>query len=62
MNLFECRTIVFSSSAAVYGLSTIDRINEDQKLDPINPYGFTKFAIENVLSNLYEKNYISNSW
>ena len=54
MNLFECRTIVFSSSASVYGSSKIDLINEDQKLDPINPYGLTKLTIEHVLANLYE--------
>ena len=54
MNLFECRTIVFSSSASVYGSSKTNLINEDNKLDPINPYGLTKLTIENVLANLYE--------
>ena len=60
MNLFGCRTIVFSSSASVYGISKIDLINEDQKLDPINPYGLTKLTIENVLANLYESS--SEEW
>ena len=54
MNSFECRTIVFSSSASVYGASKIDLIDEDQKLEPINPYGLTKLTIEHVLANLYE--------
>ena len=54
MNLFGCRTIVFSSSASVYGASKNDLINEDQELDPINPYGLTKLTIEHVLSTLYE--------
>ena len=54
MNSFKCRTIVFSSSASVYGSSKIDLIDEDQKLEPINPYGLTKLTIEHVLANLYE--------
>ena len=60
MNLFECRTIVFSSSASVYGAPNIDLIKEDQKLDPINPYGLTKLTIENLLANLYESS--SKEW
>ena len=60
MNSFECKTIVFSSSASVYGAPKIDLINEDQKLDPINPYGLTKFTIEKVLFNLYESS--SKEW
>ncbi len=60
MNLFGCRTIVFSSSASVYGASKTDLINEDQKLGPINPYGLTKLTIENVLANLYESD--SGKW
>ena len=54
MDSFECRTIVFSSSASVYGAAKINLINEDQEMNPINPYGLTKLTIENVLANLYE--------
>lgn len=60
MDLYGCKTIVFSSSASVYGSSNKDLIFEDQKLDPINPYGLTKLSIENLLRNLYES--ASRDW
>tara|TARA_B100000989_G_scaffold203136_1_gene153719 strand:- start:454 stop:1506 length:1053 start_codon:yes stop_codon:yes gene_type:complete len=60
MNLFECRTIVFSSSAAVYGSPKKNFLKEEDKLDPINPYGLTKSTIEKILDNLYKSS--SNKW
>ena len=50
----DCRTIVFSSSATVYGLSENKYFKESDYLSPINPYGHTKLAIENILRNLYD--------
>lgn len=41
--------IVFSSSAAVYGLPAKSPVPESQPLAPINPYGRTKLAVEQVL-------------
>ena len=41
--------IVFSSSAAVYGIIDRDLIGEDEPLAPINPYGETKRIIEGAL-------------
>ena len=41
--------IVFSSSAAVYGLPEKSPVPESQPLAPINPYGRTKLAVEQVL-------------
>lgn len=41
--------IVFSSSAAVYGLPSKSPVPESQPLAPINPYGRTKLAVEQVL-------------
>ncbi len=41
--------IVFSSSAAVYGVPNKIPIKEDDKKDPINVYGFSKAAYENIL-------------
>jgi UDP-glucose-4-epimerase GalE len=40
---------VFSSSCATYGESTADFISENQEQNPINPYGFTKLAVEKLL-------------
>lgn len=41
--------IVFSSTAAVYGLVDKHPITEDFPLQPINPYGATKLAAEQAL-------------
>ncbi len=41
--------MVFSSSAAVYGTPLATPIPESHPLAPINPYGFTKMAVERVL-------------
>ena len=40
------RRIVFSSTAAVYGIPTATPITEDAPLAPINPYGETKRTFE----------------
>ncbi len=47
----ECglRSIVFSSTCAVYGNATTTPIGEDHELRPINPYGLTKVTIERML-------------
>lgn len=41
--------IVFSSTAAVYGLPQSVPITEDHPLDPINPYGESKLCVERML-------------
>jgi UDP-glucose-4-epimerase GalE len=43
------KNIVFSSSAAVYGVIDRDLIGESEPLAPINPYGETKRVIEGAL-------------
>ena len=58
MDQFECKTIIFSSSATIYGKSS-SKINENSPIAPINPYGSTKFAIENLLKDIY-KNPLNN--
>jgi len=49
----DCRTLVFSSSATVYGFSDKYLINENEKLGPINPYGNTKYVIEKLMHDIY---------
>lgn len=54
--------IVFSSSAAVYGIPVRIPIVEASPIAPINVYGFTKTVIENMLGSMrdaYGFNYIS---
>ena len=60
MKEYECYSIVFSSSATIYGLCESLPLKEDHKISPINPYGKTKVAIENMLYDLYKSN--NNLW
>ncbi len=46
------RSIVFSSSATVYGEESQPPYREDAPLGPTNPYGRTKLMIEQMLSDL----------
>ena len=47
-----CRTLVFSSSATVYGYPRQLPIAENTAVEPINPYGHTKAAVERMLADL----------
>jgi UDP-glucose 4-epimerase len=45
------KKLVFSSSAATYGMPTLDLVNEDYPGVPINPYGQTKLVGEWMVQN-----------
>ena len=45
---------IFSSTAAVYGISESETITESAKLDPISPYGKSKLMTEIMLSDAAE--------
>lgn len=47
-----CRSLVFSSSATVYGSPDRVPIGEDAPLRPVNPYGQTKGMVETILRDL----------
>jgi UDP-glucose-4-epimerase GalE len=47
----DVKRIVFSSTCATYGIPTKVPISEDHPQNPINPYGFTKLAIEHALAD-----------
>jgi UDP-glucose 4-epimerase len=53
MKEFGVRKIVFSSSATVYGNPEKVPITEDFPLSPTNPYGRTKWVIEEILRDLF---------
>ncbi len=59
MQEFNCKKIVFSSSAAVYGIPATLPLTEDSPLSTINPYGTTKLMIETILKDLYNS---GNGW
>ena len=45
------KTLIFSSSAAIYGEPLNTPIKEDDRTLPVNPYGMTKLAMEGLLSS-----------
>ncbi len=52
MRSHGCRTIVFSSSATLYGIPEQVPIPESAPVQPINPYGHSKAAVEQMLEDL----------
>lgn len=59
MEINNCKNIVFSSSATVYGESKKKLLDEQTLLNPRNPYGDSKLAIEKILTNLSSSH---NDW
>ena len=46
--------LVFSSTAAVFGVPQVDLIDESQPRLPINPYGQTKKMVEDILQDYHQ--------
>ena len=59
LDKYNCRKIVFSSSATVYGSPERLPLTEDCRLSTTNPYGTTKLMIEKILEDIYKAN---NDW
>ncbi|MEY4981535.1 MAG: hypothetical protein RL174_873 [Actinomycetota bacterium] len=51
MRLQNVTNLVFSSSAATYGIPNVDAVDEDYDCKPINPYGETKLIGEWMAAN-----------
>ena len=51
MSRAGCNSIVFSSSATVYGKPQYLPYDENHPTNPVNPYGRTKLMIENIISD-----------
>lgn len=57
-NLLACcasvgiEQVIFSSTAAVYGIPEADRVSEETPTSPINPYGTSKLMTEWMLKDL----------
>ena len=52
MEKFNCRNIVFSSSATVYKNKLNEKLIENDYCEPVNPYGETKLAVEKFLKDV----------
>lgn len=60
MKKYNCKNMVFSSSATVYGNPAFVPITEDCPLsNPTNPYGRTKAMLEQILTDLHTSD---NGW
>ncbi len=60
MRKYNCKKIIFSSSATVYGEQATSQYVETMKRgETTNPYGTTKAMIEKMLEDIY---YADNSW
>lgn len=51
MRRHGCNKIIFSSTCATYGEPKRVPITEDMPQNPVNPYGFTKFAVERIFKD-----------
>ena len=51
MRAAEVECLLFSSTAAVYGMPIRTPIDEDHPLAPINPYGWSKLMVEKMLAH-----------
>ncbi len=54
MEKYNCRTLVFSSSATIYDSSGTNLLSEQSPIKSINPYGTTKLTIEALLNDVFE--------
>jgi len=52
MQAAEISTLIFSSSATVYSSTAVPPFKEETEKGPINPYGMTKYLIEQLLTDL----------
>ncbi len=62
MRKYSVESLIFSSTAAIYGTPQEDRIKEDHPKNPINPYGRSKLMVETILKDFslaYGLKYIS---
>ena len=60
MQTHGCHTLVFSTSATLYGYPEAVPIPKTAPIAPINPYGHTKAAVEQMLGDLHAS--APNAW
>ena len=53
MGEYGCRSIVFSSSASIYGNNSEKSLLETSNIIPCNPYSRTKQTVENILDDIF---------
>ena len=56
MKQYNIKSFVFSSSATVYGNSSIQPVSEEMAMVATNPYGSTKIMVEQILKDFQKAN------
>ena len=56
MKQYDCKNLVFSSSATVYGVPKTVPLKEDMPTSCTNPYGWTKLMNEQILTDVAKSN------
>ena len=56
MDTIECKNIIFSSSATVYGNPQYLPLDENHPCKPTNTYGITKFIVEEIIKDWCKTN------
>lgn len=51
MRKYGCNKLVFSSTCAIYGMAKNPRVNEQEIIAPISPYGESKAMVERILDH-----------
>ncbi len=59
MKKYDCKNLIFSSSATIYDSTNEQPQKEIDSIKPINPYGQTKYTIEKILNDIYNSD---KSW
>lgn len=54
MKDYQIDKFIFSSTAATYGVPSVEKIDENTPTNPINPYGRSKLMVEHMLSDFAE--------
>lgn len=54
MDKFNCKNLIFSSSATIYGEKNKPPFKESVSLDPVNPYANTKATVEKMLWDFFQ--------
>jgi UDP-glucose 4-epimerase len=61
MRKFDVSNFIFSSTAATYGIPSVEIITEETPTSPINPYGHSKLMVEQILADFakaYDMKYV----
>ena len=53
MNKYNCKNLIFSSSATIYSKDNSIPLKENANFKPVNPYGNTKLAVERILEDIF---------